>query len=146
VLEGGEVVIVKLALAAPAATVTLAGILAIPGSWLDRSTGTPPAGAGLWSVTVPVAELPPLTLVALTLKPDSTAEGGGTVPGLTVMSAVWVRPKNAAEIVAEVEVDTALVATVKLARWDAGDTVTLAGTLATGFLLESVTLRAADGA
>jgi len=32
------------------------------------------------------------------------------------MSAVWVRPANAAEIVAEVEADTALVATVKLAR------------------------------
>jgi hypothetical protein len=56
------VLIVKVALVAPEATVTLVAALAIlPSS--DRVTTTPPAGAGAFSATVPVEELPPVSVV-----------------------------------------------------------------------------------
>ena len=52
----------KVALVAPEATVTLVATLAklLP---LDRVTTTPPAGAGAFSATVPVEELPPVSMV-----------------------------------------------------------------------------------
>ena len=46
----------------PAATETLAGTLAIEGSWLARATAAPLAGAAPERVTVPVVEAPPVTL------------------------------------------------------------------------------------
>ena len=49
----------KFALVLPAATVTLAGTVAAAGVSLDSVTTTPPVGAGLINVTVPVAGLPP---------------------------------------------------------------------------------------
>lgn len=54
------VLTVKVALGAPEATFTLVGTLAKLPS-LDRVTTTPPAGAGVFSVTVPVEELPPVS-------------------------------------------------------------------------------------
>ena len=53
---------VNVVLAAPAATVTLAGVEATPGALLDRVTTAPPAGAALVRVTVPCAAFPPTTL------------------------------------------------------------------------------------
>ena len=54
----------KVALLAPAGTVTLAGTAAA--AWLLESvTWAPPVGAGPFSVTVPVALAPPVTLVGL---------------------------------------------------------------------------------
>ena len=54
----------KVAVSAPAGTVTLAGTVAAALS-LASATCAPPAGAGLPSSTVPVEELPPITLVGL---------------------------------------------------------------------------------
>ena len=78
------VVTVKLALVAPAATVTLAGTEAAA-LLLDSVTTAPPAGAGAFSVTVPVAELPPVTLVGLTVSDEALG-------GSTVSEAVRVAP------------------------------------------------------
>ena len=57
------VLTVNVALVAPAATVTLEGTLAAPVLLLERVTCAPPDGAGPLSVTVPVEEFPPVTLV-----------------------------------------------------------------------------------
>jgi hypothetical protein len=63
-LETALVVTVKVAVVPPAATGTL------PGTWaeellLDRVTTAPPVGAAPVRVTVPVEELPPVTLAGL---------------------------------------------------------------------------------
>jgi len=69
------VVTVKLALLAPAATVTLAGTPPAPLS-LESSTCAPPVGAGPLSVTVPVEDCaPPVTLVGF----SASEESAGTV-------------------------------------------------------------------
>src|SRR6266404_5614947 len=57
------VLTVNVALVAPAATVTLEGTLAAPVLLLERVTCAPTDGAGPLSVTVPVEEFPPVTLV-----------------------------------------------------------------------------------
>jgi hypothetical protein len=80
------VVTVKVALVAPAGTVTpLAGTLAAA-LLLDRETRAPPLGAGPFRVTVPVGEeVPPVTLAGLRVREEGT---GGT----TVSVAVCVPP------------------------------------------------------
>lgn len=74
------------ALVAPAATGTLAGTVTAALS-LARLTDAPPAGAGLLSVTVPVADVPPVTLDGETETPVSTE-----LAGITVSVAVWLTP------------------------------------------------------
>jgi len=71
------VVIVKLALVAPASTVTLAGTVATAVLALLRPTRAPPVGAAAVSVTVPCDALPPMTEVGDTLTVDKLAAGGG---------------------------------------------------------------------
>jgi hypothetical protein len=67
----------KVAVVAPAVTVTLSGTVAAALS-LARITSAPPASAGLVSVTVPVEEVPPVTLAGLNdtdpklVNPDET--------------------------------------------------------------------------
>ena len=99
VVAAGNVVTVKLALVAPAATVTLAGTLAARGRLLVRLTTVPPGGAALGSVTVPVAGVPPTTLVGLTVNEESVAGGGGVLAGFTVRLAERVTPPPVTEIV-----------------------------------------------
>jgi hypothetical protein len=76
VLSTANVVAVNDALVAPAGTVTVAGTLTAPGRELLRLTATPPAGAPLPRVTVPVADVPPGTLVGLTEKAVSVGRLG----------------------------------------------------------------------
>ena len=68
------VVMVNVAVVAPAATGTL------PGTWaamllLDRVTTAPPVGAAPVRVTVPLEELPPVTLDGLRDTEPSTTAG-----------------------------------------------------------------------
>ena len=72
-LATAPVVIVKVALVAPAATVTLAGTCAAVVLLLVSVTVAPPLGATPLNVTVPVDELPPVTLVGLTVIEDKDA-------------------------------------------------------------------------
>jgi hypothetical protein len=70
------VLTVKLALVAPAATVTLAGTRAAPVLLLESDTTAPPVGAGPLNVTVPVEDcVPPVTLVGFTASEDNVTGG-----------------------------------------------------------------------
>ena len=66
----------NVALVAPAGTMTLAGTLAVSGSMLDKLTATPPTGAALASLTVPVAVAPPTTLVGATVNDVNAGKEG----------------------------------------------------------------------
>src|SRR2546422_283661 len=72
----------KLALVPPGETVTLAGTTAA-GLLLESVTCAPPAGAGPFSVTVPVEGFPPVTLAGLRASDEMT----GTAEGVTVSVA-----------------------------------------------------------
>ncbi len=76
VLATVVVVTVKVAVVALAATVTLAGTVAAA-LLLDKATDSPPVGAALPKVTVPVDEVPPVTEVGFSVTEDTT--GGFTV-------------------------------------------------------------------
>ena len=78
------VVTVNVALVVPAATVTFAGVVE-DALLLDRVTTAPPAGAGLFNVTVPVEEVPPNTVAGFMASVD-------IVRGLIVSPAVAVEP------------------------------------------------------
>ena len=77
----------KVALAAPAATVTLAGICAAV-LLIDRLTAAPPLGAAPLKVTVPVDEPPPITVVGLKVNAPTV----GSAAGFTVTIAVCEVP------------------------------------------------------
>src|SRR5207245_8254058 len=83
------VVTAKVALVAPAATVTLAGTVAATVLLLESVTAAPPAGAAPLRVTVPVEELPPVTLVGLSATDDKDRPGG-----LTVMAPASFEPSK----------------------------------------------------
>jgi hypothetical protein len=92
--ETAEVVIVKLVLVVPAATVTLAGVDATDVLLLESTTTTELEGA-LDRLTVPCVFDPPATLLGLTVS-EETVIGAG----FTVSVAYWVTPAEAAEMVA----------------------------------------------
>lgn len=71
-----SVVTLKLALVAPAATVTLAGTPATAELLLVSVTTAPPLGAAAVRVTVPVEEAGPNTLLGLTDTADRLAAAG----------------------------------------------------------------------
>src|SRR5438445_10993729 len=80
------VLTVNVALLAPAATVTLAGTVAVDVLLLVRVTAAPPAGAGPLSVTVPVEEFPPpVAVVVVTVD----GESGGKACGAAGGGSVW---------------------------------------------------------
>ena len=84
------VLTVNVALVAPAATVTLGGVLATVVLLLESATVAPPAGAAPLSVTVPVEEFPPVTLVGFSDSDERV--GGGGDAGVTVSVAERVAP------------------------------------------------------
>lgn len=73
---------VKLTLVEPAAIAMLAGAYAIDGLLLANPTNAPPAGAGPFSATVPVAVVPPRTELGLN-EPDAS------VAAITVRLTAW---------------------------------------------------------
>ena len=73
---------------------------------LPSVTTVPPGGAALGNTTLPVAGLPPTTLVGLTLKEESVAGGGGVLTGVTVRSAGTVTPPPDTEILTTVVTET----------------------------------------
>jgi hypothetical protein len=88
--ETALVLTVKVALVAPAATVTLEGTLAAVVLLLESATVAPPAGAAPLNATVPVEEFPPVTLVGFIESEER--EGGGGGAGVTVSEADLVAP------------------------------------------------------
>jgi hypothetical protein len=129
-------VTVKVALVAPAGTVTLAGTVATAVSLLESVTAAPPEGAADVSVTVPVEEPPPVTLAGL--RPSD--ETDGPVPnGTTVKVADFDTPAPVAVIVTVVVTAGFEVVMKKPPPPANCGTVTNGGTLATeGLLLESM--------
>jgi hypothetical protein len=121
------VVTVKVAVVVPAGTVTLAGTVAAA-LLSDNVTTVPAEGAGPLSVTVPVEEVPPVTLDGLRV---SEVRAGRS----TVKLAVLVVPLSAAEIVTFVLADTGVVVIVNVAVVAPAATVTLEGTVAADVLL-----------
>ena len=83
----GLVVTVKVAVVAPAATVTDAGTWAAAVFELVRATVAPPVGAAPSKITVPVDVPPPSTEVGFTDTPVSVAAGD-----VTVRAAVRLAP------------------------------------------------------
>jgi hypothetical protein len=81
-----DVVIVKVAVELPAATVTVAGTVAAEELELN-DTETPPAGADPVNVTVACELVPPITDVG-----DKAIEFRVEVDGVTVMLAVLFTP------------------------------------------------------
>ena len=69
------VVMLKVAVVFPAATVTVDGTVALLELLLDKLTTSPPVGAGPVSVTVPNEVLPPRTVVGLSERAESAAAG-----------------------------------------------------------------------
>ena len=82
------VVTVKLAELAPGAIVTVAGTLAAALS-LDSALTAPPAGAGLLRVTVPVPDVPPVTVAGFIVTAD---RGGATDPIAAISASPMLRP------------------------------------------------------
>src|SRR5258708_38357062 len=115
------VLTVKVALLAPAATVTLAGTLAAALS-LESTTCAPPVGAGPLNVAVPVEDCaPPVTVVGFSATEESARDPWA---GKTVSEAVLVAPADEAVIGTDVLVVTALGPTAKAALVDPAATAT----------------------
>src|SRR5947199_57820 len=68
---------------------TRAGTVATLVLLLERVTTAPPLGAGPLSVTVPVEELPPVTLVGLRLSDESVGALPTTVNALGLVAVPW---------------------------------------------------------
>jgi hypothetical protein len=102
---------VKFALVAPAATLTLAGTVAMAGLLLESAISAPSAGVAAVRVTVPVDRVPPEAFAGLRLS-DETVSGGG----VTVSTADLLAP-YVPEIVTEVATATELEEIVNLRTW-----------------------------
>src|SRR3990172_879346 len=124
--DTGKVVIAKVALMAPVATVTDDGTVATEGLPLDSDTTAPPARAGASSVTVPIEPFPPITEEG---EMDSEASVTG-ISGRTVRVEDFETPPYRPEMVTAVETDTGKVVIAKVALLAPAATVTDDGTVA----------------
>ena len=129
----------------PDATVTVAGTVAAAVLLLARVTVTPPVGAVVFNVTLPVeVDAVPLGSLVMLVGVSVTVEIAG---GFTVRTAVFCRPLKVAEIVEVVCAPTLIEVTVNVAVVAFAATVTLAGTVAAAvLLLASVTTAPPVGA
>jgi len=132
------VLTVSVAEFAPAATVTLAGVVAAVALEVMVTT-IPPVGAGPLSVTVPEELFPPMTAVGDTFRPVIVGE-------LIVRVAVAEEAPVVAVIVADVWEETADVEILKETDVAPADTVTLAGGVAPAALEVSETVKPPAGA
>ena len=138
----GAVATVNVAVLAPEATVTLTGTAATEVLLLLIVTRPPPAGAGPFSVTVPVDELPPRTDVGFNVTALSVA---GT--GVTVNEPVLVLFAYDAEMLMELLLATGEVVTVNVTVLAFAGTIMLTGTVAIELsLLLSATKAPDEGA
>jgi hypothetical protein len=94
------VVTVKLALPAPAGTVTLAGTAAAAGLLLARATTAPPAGAAAVRIAVPVEEARPTTLAGFTDTEERLGVAGAVAARGSKRRALENGPKTPAEFCA----------------------------------------------
>src|SRR5215467_3512714 len=96
VVPTGVVLMAKLAALCVAGTTTLAGTLMALGALLN-ATLRPPAGAGVVRVTVPVALVPPVTVLGVALTDDSAGgpEGPGCQPSWMTSKSLAVNNANA---------------------------------------------------
>ena len=92
-----DVLTLKVALLAPAGTITLEGTLTAL-LLLESATCAPPAGAGPLRVTVPVEDVPPITLVGLSISEETVGRGGGAT--VRVIEAVCVKVPDVPAMVA----------------------------------------------
>jgi hypothetical protein len=74
-----DVVTVKVRLVAPAATVTVVGTVAAV-ELSDSETTAPPEGAAALSLTVPVEDAPPTTVVGLNVSDVSVTDAARVMP------------------------------------------------------------------
>jgi hypothetical protein len=85
-----DVFTVKVALVAPAGTVTVGGTVATLVLLLERDTTAPPLGAGPLKVTVPVEDCtPPTTLVGFSVSEERVGRGGAVT--VRVIVVVFVK-------------------------------------------------------
>jgi hypothetical protein len=144
--ETVNVVMLKLAEVWPAGTVTMPGALATALLLVARVTDLPPAGAGELRNTVPVAFVPPLTLVGLMVR--DCKSGGAFGSGVTVTKIDFVTPPPLAKTFPPVGIPlTGLVPMVKLVALFPSGIVTLADTwMIEGLSVVSVTVPPPAGA
>jgi hypothetical protein len=138
----GLVLIAKVALVWPAATVTVAGTIA-EADELPRLTTSPPARATAVRFTVPVRLPPPR--IEDTDSPSDPTHGAGAGAGLTVSTVDTVLDADA-EIVTLVDAETGEVEIEQGALVCPAATVIEADTLAAGLLLERLTCAPPAGA
>ena len=110
--ETGNVVTGKVTEVWPSGTVVAPGARATEKLLVERVTDAPPPGAGLFRRTVPVALVPPGTVLGLMLTDPS--KGGAFGSGPTYMKNDLVTPPAVAVMFTGVDVVTGLVVIVKL--------------------------------
>lgn len=122
-----KVVMAKLALVWPPGTLTMPGACAADALLVESVTEIPPAGAGALRNTVPVAFVPPVTLVGVI---DIDCKSGGAFgSGATLTKMDFVTPPALAKTNPPVgSPETGLVAMAKLTALFPAGIDTLAGT------------------